>query len=295
MDWSYALMGLISVQAGLQPILVKRYTQGVDKSGLVFLENAVKIGLCVGQMLLSGGEVPDFTSSAEWWTSLSLAALPAAVYALGGWVKLVGYRATDGVTFNTLIQLKLVFSSVLGWALFSRGQTPQQLLALGIVVATAVLVTLPDGSVRQKGPSDRSKWTGVVATVASSALSAFAAVLCQVALQDHARGSILYSAELAFWGSVFLLPSVPAGIAAQMRRHPRCVLPLTAQAAAGIAIGFVIRRHGSVAHGFCTVLGVATSAVVESVMHRRRPKVVHLVGIPLVVLSTYLYTSNPPV
>lgn len=53
----------------------------------------------------------------------------------------------------------------------------------------------------------------------------------------------------------------------------RTVIPVALQAVGGILVGAVVKQQGGVAMGLCTIVGIAVSAVADSVMTGRPPTV----------------------
>ena len=279
-EWSLLLF--VALQVGLQSAAVKRFGRVADSTTPVLVENLLKVLLCA---VFFGTDV----TSVDPYESALYGLLPAAIYAIGGVLKLRGYHNTSGVTFNTLNQTKLVFASLFAYVLLGKTQTLRKLGALSLVL-TAAVVSARGHS--KKGTQRDSMMNGVVPCLCAAALSGLASAVVQLILQDKGRDSYLYSSEMAMWGSLLLLPSASMDGVHDMLRHPLAALPPLLQSCGGIAIGLLIQRVGGVAYGFSTVIGLMLSALLDPLLAGKPPSKADLVCLPIVVLSTYLYTSD---
>ena len=283
-DWG--LMGFIALQVGLQPAVVKRYGMGVDKGVQVLVENVSKFCMCCCVLPEAAADVDPFESA-------QLALVPSLLYTASGVLKLRGYQNTNGVTFNTMNQTKILFSSLFTFFFLGAVPTFQKLVALALVTAAACICAVGQAKQSEGSPKHSNSFVnGVVPCAAAAAISGLASVFVQSVVQNKNRNSFLYTAELALWGMLILLPSVTrSGIKTVTSAGPHGAIPAVFQAMGGIAIGLLIKRQGSVACGFSTTVGVVLSAVFDRLLTGHLPTLSDLVCLPLVICSTYLYTA----
>jgi len=132
--------------------------------------------------------------------------------------------------------------------------------------------------------------SGVALAFATASCSGIAAALSQLAFrQVGARPSTLFTFELAFWGAPLAAILGAGGIGNVSRGSKdasptsapptwtllrgwrlRTIAPVSLQAVGGILVGVVVKSHGGVAMGLCTIVGIAVSAAADAVVMRRR-------------------------
>ena len=70
---------------------------------------------------------------------MACAGLPAMLYAIQGVLQYVSYQHLDPVTFNGLTQTKTLSAAVCCWLVMNKAQSPLQIVALGILFASALV------------------------------------------------------------------------------------------------------------------------------------------------------------
>lgn len=128
--------------------------------------------------------------------------------------------------------------------------------------------------------------SGLALAIATALCSGLAAALSQLAFRRvGARPSTLFTFELALWGaplaavlgSVGRIGSTAAssgdGKLLDLLRgwKLRTLAPVALQSIGGILVGAVVKAHGGVAMGLCTIVGIAVSAAADAAIMRRRP------------------------
>eukprot|EP01064_Diplonema_japonicum_P022251 TRINITY_DN31960_c0_g1_i1.p1 TRINITY_DN31960_c0_g1~~TRINITY_DN31960_c0_g1_i1.p1 ORF type:complete len:299 (+),score=37.44 TRINITY_DN31960_c0_g1_i1:49-897(+) len=279
----YVMMIGVALQVGLQPVVSRVCGKGVNKRAMVLTENIMKMGMCwsLTEMDIRRLDVK---------TSAHLAALPAIVYAVGGVLKLTGYENTDGITFNSINQTKIIFSAILSYLLLGKIQTLKKCCGLLCALLAAIIVSTPKNDEKPDGEKKKKSvfWSGIVPCFTAAILSGLGSILCQHALQAQNRESYLFTFELSFWSTVFLLPTLSRS-AFSTFVSPVQLLPPFLQALGGILVGLVIKHLGGVAYGFCTVAGIVISGIADAVALNGVPELRLLVCVPLVIGSVVLY------
>jgi UDP-sugar transporter A1/2/3 len=132
---SYALLLLLALQYGLQPFLTARYlaAAGCDARAVVLVTELVKAALCAASL---AAQPPARRARRELWR----AAAPAGCYLVQNLAMQQAYADLDSLTFNCLNQTKLVATALFLYVLLRQRQTPQQLLALAMLVAAGALL-----------------------------------------------------------------------------------------------------------------------------------------------------------
>jgi len=81
---------------------------------------------------------------------------PAAlVYAARSLFKQAAYRRCDGVTFNVINQMKVVFCAIAAWFLIREEQSARQCLALFFAVLAGALLVVPDSGLASPATKQR--------------------------------------------------------------------------------------------------------------------------------------------
>jgi UDP-sugar transporter A1/2/3 len=299
--FGYVCMLLVSLQVGLQPIVTRCcVTDAVSTKSLVLAENGITVVMSL--LLTAPGAFVGWSMS----DSLSIAGPPAIVYAIRSLCKQGAYRRCDGVTFNIINQTKTVFCAMAAWLLLGEAQTPQQCTALLCAVAAGALLIVPQradsGSPTTKDISkddtpmsltaQSTLSSGLALAVATAVCSGVAAALSQMAFRKAgSRPSTLFTFELALWGAPFAIllggSGSSNGSASKVLRgwRLRTFVPVALQAGGGILVGAVVKQHGGVAMGLCTIIGIGVSAIADSCYERRPPTVRQLLASTLAASS----------
>lgn len=164
------------------------------------------------------------------------------------------------------------------------------------VVESTPKVSAPTASDKDNGaakPTETlalSKSAGITLAIATAICSGLAAALSQMAFRSSrgdGRPSTLFTFELALWGAPFAIilggrsdagsakdggsPSFFSLVRVMRGWRLRTLAPICLQAAGGILVGAVVKQHGGVAMGLCTIIGIAVSVVADATMTRRPP------------------------
>ena len=140
--------------------------------------------------------------------------------------------------------------------------------------------------------------------------------LSRVRVQGKKRGSYLFSIELSVYVMLTLLVSllfsadgarlssrglfdgfkpislVPATTTGLC--HPCRTAALSRGAAlGGLCVGQVVKYAGGVQRGFCVLLGILLTGLIEILIFAAPFSVAILVSLPLVLLGTYLHIAHP--
>jgi len=133
---------LLAVQTSLQPTLSKQFIgAAVDKKAASLVEEIIKTALACGLFFWGQSSSVRRASLHDWSlpSSLTVAGLPAALYAVQGVLTYTAHQHLDAVTFNGLSQTTKTVSAAL-WCYLLLGQTLslRQCGAIGILCVAAV-------------------------------------------------------------------------------------------------------------------------------------------------------------
>ena len=203
---------LLGVQFGLQPLVARKCTAPETiKSVVVLSTDGVKVVLALFMLALEDRATRAAILGA--WTladSLTYAALPAALYALQNWLCQLGYQQLDSLTYNLLNQTKTLSAALNLYLFLGRRQSATQVFALGLLLASAAMLTVPPDA-GARAPGGAATLHGVVPVLVASFLSGVSATLTQWALQRRKRNSYFYSLELSAPSGMKLSPPSLSG------------------------------------------------------------------------------------
>lgn len=247
---------------------------------------------------------------------LSVAFVPAGLYAVQNLAALTAYQNLDALTFNVLNQTKTLSAALCCYLVMGRQQSPLQILSLLLLLLSALvmegvvkvdqLLLLQDNNDATETQWDSRHFThGVAPIMLASFISGLAGALSQMNLQaaGGGRNPYLFSMELCA-ASVFILGASlmfsPDGqeIAAHGFWHGwtlRTFIPIVTNSAGGIVVGLVTKHAGSVRKGFALIFGIFLSGAIQAAV-RPDQKITkeQLVGGILATVSLYLHSTNPP-
>ncbi|CAL1136426.1 unnamed protein product [Cladocopium goreaui] len=202
---------IISIQFGVQPLLVKQF---IDKqcmtSSVVLCAEMAKV---VGCLFIMFSDETGKRCFSNWKMQdcLVAAGIPSVTYLIQNYCVQVAYQNLDGVVFNVLNQSKVLFTALFSFLLNGRTQSSYQCVALLLVTAGGILVSLPGGSVSDGEHQENRPW-GLFCAVLASGLSGLGSGITEWALQKHGRNSFLLSLELASMGCIILILTLLLGL-----------------------------------------------------------------------------------
>jgi len=326
-------MGMLALQYCAQPPLTRKFLDSrANKKGITMVEEIVKIGLSAFFFFSCGKEV--VMSELHGWTlssSLLLAGFPALLYATQGVLTYLGYQNTDSVTFNGLNQTKTLSAALWCFLLMGKRQSVVQMVALGILLVSAMLFqgSISFSGIFQKkveggddgdnsnvngGTPDIKKSRphtsfrkGILPCLAAAFISGLAGALSQKGVQmagGKGRSPYLYTMELGVYSSFSLLISMFATKNGRKSlreeggifKHwtPMSIIPIAVRALGGILTAMVHKHAGATRKGFALILGLILTGVTQSAIEGESLSADELMAMALVILSSYLHLSYPP-
>ncbi|KAF0683451.1 Aste57867_24485 [Aphanomyces stellatus] len=304
---------LLTCQIGIQPALMKWYAKDATNISLrIVVVSLLKIAISLAPLLVHGDWRPELK---QWSVRVALrtTALPALIYTVQDYLIQTSIVVLDGVTFNVLNQTKIIWTAVFVYLMLGKKQSTIQVLALVVLVASAVVIAATHGSSSRHDLSthadDLLRAAGLTRAMLAAVLSALAGTIIQRALQKEARNANVVTIELSvinifccFWSysasEVFLAvedDSEAAPISMWQGWTVMTFVTLLVQALGGVLVGFVIKYSGNVKKSFAVVGGLLFTAVLESVVNKTEFGLSGYVATILVTLSTVLYTQYPSV
>jgi UDP-sugar transporter A1/2/3 len=306
---------LLALQYGLQPVLAKIFSSPLaSKNSIVIATEMMKICITISSLLK---ETPQ--GRKKLWDSwsvadyLTIAALPAALYAVQNLFMQYGYIMLDSMTVNLLNQTKTLSAAFFLYVIMGNKQSPIQIFALLLLLLAAMTLTsgvqiyetLQNGEgltglMNQWGKNaggDSTYITGITMILGASAISGLSTALTQKALKSG-RHALLFSGELAVFG-IFVLVVTDWFQKKQLFQEGgpfqgwtlSTLIPVVSNACGGIVVGFVTKYAGGVTKGFALIAGILVTAVADFFVHGTPLGPQHMISTVLVSLSIYLHSS----
>ena len=257
---------------------------------------------------------------------MSVALIPAGLYAVQNLAALTAYQNLDALTFNVLNQTKTLSAALCCYLVMGRKQSTLQVLSLLLLLLSALVMEgvvkvdgiLPfgansdDTTIRNSSDGFTEKqWDsrhfthGVAPILIASFISGLAGALSQKNLQGAGggRNPYLFSMELCAASVCILGVSLmfsPDG--QEIAAHGfwkgwtlGTLIPILTNSAGGIVVGLVTKHAGSVRKGFALILGIFLSGVIQAALQTDR-KITkgQLLGGILAAISLYLHSASPP-
>ena len=254
----------------------------------------------------------------EW---LSVALIPAGLYAIQNMASLTAYQNLDPFTYNTLNQTKTLSAALCCYFVMGRKQSPIQVLALLLLLFSALIMegvvsidTLFLG-INSNGSTNvinnQIEWDGrhfthgVVPILLASFISGLAGSLSQMKLQQTGGGrdAYLFTMELCAATCIILLISLLISSDGEKIRANGVwdgwtmytLLPIMTNSAGGLIVGLVTKYAGSVRKGFALIFGIFLSGIIQAIMQSDKEiSKEQILGGTIAAVSLYLHAANPP-
>jgi UDP-sugar transporter A1/2/3 len=309
-------MLLLAVQFAFQPVLTRMFTpQDACRSAVILMQEVLKFLLAYLMLAASGAT----RSAVAGWTVgqwVTVAFIPAALYALQNVAALQAYQNLDSLTFNVLNQTKTLSAALCCYLVMGWKQSYVQVASLLLLLLSALIMEklvpldalLGAGGVPVSLPELGSRhWThGVAPIMVASFISGLSGALSQKNLQARkggGRNPYLFSMELCAASVLILLCSLfasPDGatIARDGFFHGWTAttwIPILTNSIGGIVVGLVTKYAGSVRKGFALIFGLFLSGVVQALVTDEGVSVEQGVGGLLAAVSLWLHSAHPHV
>lgn len=220
----------LAVQFAFQPLLTRWLLDPAAlKSSVVLVGELVKLVTCLTVLMASSGngKRPRWSPTEALW----FAGLPALTYTAQNLLTQMAYQHLDGMIFNVINQTKILFNALFVCLIMGDGQSPKQVLALGMIFAASVLVSFGESSLQVSELGAEDFVLGAVCCFAGSALSGLGSAITEMVLVRRQRPTLMFSAELSAMSALslgvnLLLDLNGDGSRAQARHAPNiCSIP----------------------------------------------------------------------
>jgi UDP-sugar transporter A1/2/3 len=260
---------------------------------------------------------------------ISVAGIPAGLYAVQNMAALTAYQNLDALTFNVLNQTKTLSAALCCYLVMGRGQSGVQVLALlllllsalvmeGIVKVEWIFFFASAGTTMGKNKeaddtndNNGDGWGaqhfthGVAPILLASFISGLAGALSQKNLQaaGGGRNAYLFSMELCAASVLILSASLSLSADGQAIADrgffdgwtPTTFIPIATNSVGGIIVGLVTKHAGSVRKGFALIFGILLSGLVQAGLQPEQGITKEqIMGGVLAGVSLYLHATNPP-
>ncbi|GKY94514.1 hypothetical protein MPSEU_000417300 [Mayamaea pseudoterrestris] len=249
-------MLLLAVHYALQPRLSKKYiAKSVSTTSVALVEEITKASLA-GVLLLTTASrqkwmpvvsqvanvLTDKTAAVSLLSSsLVVAGLPAALYALQNVLQYVSHQKLDAIAFNGLSQTKTLSAALWCYLLLNKSQSLRQMLALSVLFFSALLFQRDNDATVKSNSSKTTKtndaataagattkirqerfWLGVLPCATATLLSGLAGALSQKGVQatgSFGRNAYVYAMEVSLYSALTL--AVSRAVIAATKRQSR--------------------------------------------------------------------------
>lgn len=324
---SVVYMGLLALQFGIQPMLVRNFTpRGICKSSVVLTQEIFKFGLASIAYLSTTNEESRTLDRAHLTLKswLTMAGLPACLYTIQNLMSLMAYQNLEALTFNILNQTKILSAALCCYFIMGKKQSIIQSLSLVLLLLSALVIeqvvtvsSLLSGSVVDSvkgvwgvlgsGGSEAfsTRFTyGVVPVLVASFLSGLNGALTQrnlqgsIAQKRRPKNSYMFSMELCAASSAVLLLSLLVSRDGKMIasngffhnwQSPKVLIPIVTNSLGGILVGLVTKHAGSVRKGFALIFGIFVSGLLQS----EGVSTTQWLGGVMAAISLWMHATNP--
>eukprot|EP00439_Symbiodinium_sp_Y106_P063405 s2288_g9.t2 len=212
--------------------------------------------------------------------------IPSVTYVVQNFCVQVAYQNLDAVVFNA-------------WSL--RRQSLQQCVALVLVTAGGILVSIPDSPPAQADENtekqEERRFLGLVCAVVGAALSGLGSGIAEWALQRRGRNSFLLSLELASMGCTIIGTTSLLGLSpdsCRMRERGPFAgwtlwtwIPVLCQGLSGIIVGIITQVAGGVRKVMATICGLILTCVLQQALLGMHLTWLVLAAVPLVASGKF--------
>lgn len=133
-------MTFLSIQVGMQPILMQAFTSSKINRLTVVLGQEICKGLVAFSLLTLSGKRKEALKGWTITSWLRTAGIPAVIYAIQGRCILEAVAHLDPFTFNVLIQTKTLSAAFCCWILMGKPQSLVQVFALFLLALAALIM-----------------------------------------------------------------------------------------------------------------------------------------------------------
>jgi UDP-sugar transporter A1/2/3 len=259
---------------------------------------------------------------------ISVAGIPAGLYAVQNMAALTAYQNLDALTFNVLNQTKTLSAAFCCYLVMGRGQSGIQVLALLLLLLSALvmegivkvewilLFTSTAATMSNDKDADDSDnvgdgWGaqhfthGVAPILLASFISGLAGALSQKNLQAAGGGRNAYLFSMELCAASVLILSASLSLSADGKAiadkgffdgwTPTTFIPIATNSVGGIIVGLVTKHAGSVRKGFALIFGILLSGLVQAGLQPEQGITKEqIMGGVLAGVSLYLHATNPP-
>ena len=260
-------------------------------------------------------------------TWLSVALIPAGLYAIQNMASLTAYQNLDPFTYNTLNQTKTLSAALCCYFVIGRKQSSIQIFALlllllsalimeGVVSIDSLLLGIYSNANIAKNSNrielDGRHFThGVLPILLASFISGLAGSLSQKNLQQTVgtsgggggRDAYLFTMELCAASCIILLISLVISSDGEKiiangfwdGWTMYTFIPIIVNSAGGVIVGLVTKYAGSVRKGFALIFGILISGIIQAIMQPdKQISKEQILGGTIAAVSLYLHAANPP-
>lgn len=295
------LMLLLALQYGLQPILTRNLVSSdITITTQVMACEIIKVVLSTFAFVFGGSA----RTSLHTWRprdAIISAGVPACVFALQNFLIQVSYRNLDNLSFTLLNQTKLPFTALFNFLFLGFRQTRQQIVALILMLISAILLSLAQASPSSSSLQPSSLFLGVLPVIIASVTSGIGSTFCQWTMQVKGRNPHLFTMEMCSLSAlILLLTTLFSSDGSKIRSlgflygwTTLSLVPVLTNAVGGILVGLVTKAVGGVRKGFMVIAALLITAIARFAIDGSPPSPLVWVAMPLVVIGTYIHSSYP--
>jgi len=316
---------LLAFQFGLQPKIAK-VNQGecVNKSSIVIVTELSKIFIAAVTLQFES-EIEKRKIMSNWtiWNSITIAALPAILYAIQNLTTQYAYVLIDPMTFNLLNQTKTLAAAFWLYIIMGQKQTYIQIFALLLLLVSALILTSKDinnlqdlfsivhinfsfnkvSDISALGSTSLGIALVLMASMISGVSTALTQKTLQIAGEGKGRNSIFLSAEMAVYAIPFLMISDKLSSKTIKKDCKEgddffaywsifTFIPVLSNAFGGIIVGLVTKYAGGVKKGFALIAGLLITAFASWIIDNKKLRINDWLALVIVAISIYLHSAK---
>jgi UDP-sugar transporter A1/2/3 len=329
-----ASMALLCLQFALQPVLTRSFaSKKIERGTYVLMQDVARFLISLATLSFLNGGLAAVTKTWTLTSSLQAAGIPSLLYLVQNLFSLMAYQHLSPITYNVLNQTKTLSAAVFCYLLLGQKQSPQQMVALFLLVLAAIVMEGSLGKLltrsksketTESNESDDSFLSGIIPVLIASMTSGLAGALSQKSLQTHSRNAMLFNMELSVFSMMIMSVSSVFKTVRQKttketdeaivdnEKQPYSMwrgwtkqtwIPLLTNAVGGILVGLVTKYAGAVQKGFALIIGMFLSGLLQNYLPAgegdglkgaKKVTSTQWLGGAFAATSLWLHSSFPP-
>ena len=295
-----------SYRKGAEPYLV---------STVIVCSESLKLSLSLLLLAYTEGRSGVVAAVRELRANSLRLILPSALYLAQNSLLFCGIRLLTPTSYTVCSQIKILTSAIFSVLLLNQKVTRRQYLALFALTVGMVMVQLEDGASRGIAEGSHSTGSyqmnssslrGVLSVLAAALTSGFSGAYLERMYKEGSHAN--RTRTIWFRNAQLACISVPLAVATAIYRDHESLqlhgafqgcdtvvlFVVLLQAAGGMIVAFVLRYAGNILKCFAVSISICVCVLVNIMSTPALPvKSGISIGVPIVILSIFVYSSSP--